>query len=147
MHRNETEEEYAIRLHDKASRLVQALKETELINAFMNGIPGNVRAYVSSVNPNLSTFTEVQIATKKATTALKHETMRAPTNPPPVRIRRPINRLPTPSFVYQPHNEAPIHNLKSKRPKRCIVCAMDHYTQDCPTLNDEQKKHAKEYIF
>jgi hypothetical protein len=137
----EGEVDFAVRLQEQASRLGRAFRESELITSYLNGLPENIRTYVSAVHPNATTFIQTQMAAQKAgrTLKIKSTTLSTITTLPPA--RRPA-RLPAPNYVYQPSKEAPINNLRVNKKKECFVCGQDHYLHECPTLNEDQRKHA-----
>jgi hypothetical protein len=136
----ESEAEFAVRLQDQASRLGRAFQEGELITSYMNGLPEHIRTYISSVHPNATTFITTQIAAQKAGRTLKRSPLVSTISTlPPVRR---LARLPAPNFVYQPSQEASITNLRPRKTPSCFVCSKDHYLHECPTLSEDQRKHA-----
>jgi hypothetical protein len=136
----ESEVDFAVRLQDQASRLGRAFQEGELITSYMNGLPEHIRTYISSVHPNATTFITTQMAAQKAGRTLKKSppVYSISTLPP---VRRPT-RLTAPNFVYQPSKESPITNLRPRQTPSCFVCSKDHYLHECPTLSEDQRKHA-----
>jgi hypothetical protein len=147
---NESESDFALRVQAQASRLGQAFTESELITSYLNGLPEHIRTYINSVAPHASTFTQTQLAAQNAGKTLK---LRAPSQVssislPPVKR---LSRYPAPNYVYQPPTDIrqPINSVqtppvlsKPTAPKRCFVCSQDHYLHECPTLTEEQRKHA-----
>ena len=134
----------------QASRLGQAFTESELITSYLNGLPENIRTYINSVAPHASTFTQTQMAAQNAGKTLKIRT--APQvssiNLPPTRR---LSRYPAPNYIYQPPTDlrqaikpSPLSTGHSRatQVKSCFVCSQDHYLHECPTLTEEQRKHA-----
>jgi hypothetical protein len=147
---NESEDDFAIRVQAQASRLGQALKESDLITSYVNGLPENVRTYINSVAPNASTFTQTQLAAKSAGKTLKIRAPPAIANISLPAVRR-TSRYPAPNYVYQSTSDTrtPIKPFnttgdpsKSPQIKSCFVCSREHHLHECPTLTDEQRVHA-----
>ena len=147
---NESENDFAIRVQAQASRLGQAFTESELITSYLNGLPENIRTYINSVAPHASTFTQTQMAAQNAGKTLKIRT--APQvssiNLPPTRR---LSRYPAPNYIYQPPtdlrqaikpSQLSTGPSRATQVKSCFVCSQDHYLHECPTLTEEQRKHA-----
>jgi hypothetical protein len=147
---NESENDFAIRVQAQASRLGQAFTESELITSYLNGLPEHIRKYINSVAPNASTFTQTQMAAQNAgkTLKIRSTTQVSSINLPPTKR---LSRYPAPNYIYQPPTDlrrAIKPNQLSTGPSRanqvrsCFVCSQDHYLHECPTLTEEQRKHA-----
>jgi hypothetical protein len=146
----ESENDFEIRVRAQASRLGQAFTESELITSYLNGLPEHIRTYISFVAPNASTFTQTQMAAQNAGKTLKIRTTTqvSSINLPPTKR---LSRYPAPNYIYQPPtdliqaikpNQISTGPSRSNQVKSCFVCSQDHYLHECPTLTEEQRKHA-----
>jgi hypothetical protein len=158
----ENEREFGIRIQAQDGRLGQAFTEDNLITAYLNGVPENVRTYVSSTAPTATTFAQIQIAAYNAGRTLKLKQpmyQSIPVSLPPVRRQpRTIGPLYTIEAKHsdsrpasQPSNQFKINNnwrtqdnnAQVKRLPECFLCSKDHLLHECPTLSVEQRQHAQ----
>jgi hypothetical protein len=158
----ENEREFGIRIQAQAGRLGQAFTEDSLITAYLNGVPENVRTYVSSTAPTATIFAQIQIAAYNAgrTLKLKHPTFQSiPVSLPPVR-RQPRTygplytieaKHPDSTTAPQSTNQFKVNNnwrvqdnnSQVRRLPECFLCSKDHLLHECPTLSVEQRQHAQ----
>ena len=158
----ENEREFGIRIQAQAGRLGQAFTEDNLITAYLNGVPENVRTYVSSTAPTATTFAQIQIAAYNAGRTLKlkqpmHQSI--PISLPPVRRQPRTNgplytieakqadttTAPNSTNQYNVSNNWKVrtNNAQVKRLPECFLCSKDHLLHECPTLSVEQRQHAQ----
>jgi hypothetical protein len=153
-----SELEYKLKQED----LVKLLTEDSLITAYLNGVPENVRTYVSSTAPTATTFAQIQIAAYNAGRTLKLKQpmyQSIPVSLPPVRRQPRTNSLlytieaKTPDSTTAPQStnqykinnnwRVPDNNAQIRRLPECFLCSKDHILPECPTLSVEQRQHAQ----
>jgi hypothetical protein len=149
----ENERDFGIRIQAQAGRLGQAFSEENLVTAYLNGVPENIRTYVSSATPNAVTFAQIHIAAYNAGRTLKQ---RVPTsNPIHVsglpQVRRqsrtggPVYVLSnTPEHQSKDWNTPATSATQAKRNLKCFLCDKEHLLHECPTLTPEQRKQAQQ---
>jgi hypothetical protein len=101
----ENEREFGIRIQVQAGRLGQSFTEDSLITAYLNGVPENVRTYVSSTAPTATAFAQIQISAYNAGRTLK--------------LKQPTYQY-TPVFLplvrRQPRTNSPLYTTDAKTP-------------------------------
>jgi hypothetical protein len=147
--------EFGRRVLNHSLRLGTAISDYEKIRAFTSGIPDDIHAFVNTATSDATSFDEIVQAAETAWTALRGqaEVTQAPRKSLPL-VRR--NNRPTgPGYAitttdYNPpegwrmsntmkkDNEAPTRKLS------CFACGEGHPIYECPTLNEEQQKLAKQ---
>jgi hypothetical protein len=141
----EIEREFGIRIQAQAGRLGPSFTEDNLITAYLNGVPENVRTYVSSKAPTATTFAQIQIAAYNAgrNLKLKHPTYQyIPVSLPPM-IRQPRTNGPfyTKEAKHSDSTTAPQstnqfkvnnnwrfqdNNAQLRCLPECFLCSKDH---------------------
>jgi hypothetical protein len=144
----ENERDFALRIQAQAARLGQAFTGNELITSYLNGMPESIRTYISSTSPNASTITQIQIAAYNAGKTFKSKPASNISNITIPQVRKP-SWFPAPIYAYQPLPDSRTINTqptdqpqRNANPKSCFVCSKDYYLHECPTLSEEQRKHA-----